>query len=157
MSKKGFVVVEVAYEYNDEIHYTTGQASGHPIHIYTSFEKAEKEAKTLNAQELRKQNPADFGYGLDEITDLSEEELQKELETILDVNVSIGYHAQIKFFCKGDDHRLYRAIGCDCPCTVVETSSCGFGWPKGATDEQLTKVAELLNFTFYKVVPVEID
>jgi hypothetical protein len=50
---KLYVVSEIGYEYNDEIHYPTESDDGLPVRVFRRRENAEKHAQKLNEQAIR--------------------------------------------------------------------------------------------------------
>lgn len=159
MAKKkqiAYVVVEVGYEYNDEI-YSQSESGGNPRGIYLTEEAAKEAAVRRSAEKMKIINPFEYGYGLDEISSLFEKEMEKKMSDILDADIQIGF-GNLKINCRGDNHRLYQAIGEDCPC---QPSSGRWDppWPRGATIEQLEQLSvEVFDqLSFYHVQEVDIE
>lgn len=154
----GYVVVEVGYEYNDEIYYQPESGGGKPVHMYTSKKKAEQEALQLTASKLRKVDLTTYGHDWGEISSLDFEELKKRFQDIFpDQEITMGdeSHMELSFKCGiKEHHRLYRAIERPCPCEKEKWDR----WPKDATHEQLLEVAKLLDeICFYTVEKADID
>jgi len=155
-----FVVVEVGFDYNDEVYFQPECGGGKPIHIYSSKKKAEQEAQRLTIRRLRTTNPIEFGHGWDEISSLGESDLKEKLQGVFPEHVvSMGEHMEFTIKCElTEHHRLYRAIGRKCPCEQGKDRYHRAPWPSNITDEQLLKVAELLDqISFYTVEEIDID
>lgn len=162
---KGFILTKTTFNYNDEVYFVEGDGRvGRPLTIFTDAERAKEKARLLNGQMMREINPMEYGYGFDEITSLEIEVLQQKMSDILDCDIVITdqYDPPWTINCRGEEHRLYRAIGADCPCQPAPSkySWQPAVWPKGATDEQLATVLEEcfdMIPPFFQVTEVDVD
>lgn len=69
-NKKGYVVLEVGFEYNDEINHTGNYGATYeaPNKVFLSKEKAEAQVKIQTFEKLRGLDLGSYCYGLKEIT-----------------------------------------------------------------------------------------
>lgn len=125
--QKGYIVLEVGYEYNDE-YYSTGNYGDMyeaPKKVFLDKEKAAVELRTKTLEKLRGEDLGRYnGCGLEGIC---KKGMQNE-------------------FC-----RIFKEeFGKD-------TERWEFEIPEKATDEQLTKIIECLDLDFFELVEVELD
>jgi len=88
MSEEVYILTEIEWLYNDETYSTSEQESGQPIAVYKHRENAEIALVDANAEIAQKRfgkhygGVGSFGWEIDEITNLSTEELRKGLADI---------------------------------------------------------------------------
>jgi hypothetical protein len=156
----GFVVLEVGYEYNDQTYYQPESGGGKPVHIFTSKKRAEEVALQLAATKLRNLDPTEYGNNWEDVSTIKQEELKKKLQEIFpNQKIHIGSdYMELVFKCGIEKHhRLYQAIGKECPCEK-DAKRHGSHWPGDVTNEQLLRVAALLNgMELYVVEEIDID
>jgi hypothetical protein len=123
---KGYVILEVGYEYNDEVYSTGnyGEQFEAPNEVYTDKDKAKAEMSVRANKQLRGLSLAHYGYGLDEITN-DEQELITFFKDEFNIEV--------------DDEDFYD-----------------MDVPSSATDEQLEKLQGLLTLKFFRLKEVEL-
>jgi hypothetical protein len=123
---KGYVILEVGYEYNDEIYHAGyyGDSFEAPNEVYTDKDKADAELTKRTNDKLRGLELGYYCYGIDEITN-HEEELIKFLneELKMETNMDEFYDVSI---------------------------------PSSATDEQLEKLQKLITLNFFQLKEVEL-
>ena len=159
--KMGYVVLEAGYEYNDEIYYQPEGGGGNPKAIYFDKSEAIKEVVRLSANALRARNPMDFGYEFADVSSLPVLEAATIMGNILDADITFSeeHHPPWFIACRREKHRLYTAIGEDCPCQPEDESPWGPPpWPRGVTDKQLAEIASEVfdRISFFYVNDVEI-
>ena len=122
----GYVILEVGYEYNDEIYHSgyNGDSYEAPKEVFTDKEKAKAEMVLRTNKHLRGLSLGHYCYGLDEITH-REEDLIKFFNDEFSVDLS------------GDDYYEMDV-------------------PTSATDGQLAKLQELIHLKFFKLQEVEL-
>lgn len=70
-----YTIVEIDFQYNDEVYYPTEQNSGKPIELYTSLENAKSRLDELNKNKIsslmsdKYDGISGYGYGWDEVID----------------------------------------------------------------------------------------
>ncbi len=125
--KKGYIVLEVGFEYNDE-YYSTGNYGATyeaPKKVFTDKEKAIIELNKKTFEKLRGEDLGRYGGdGLDGIckkgmNDMFSKICQEEFDIVVD-----DYDIEI---------------------------------PEDATDEQLSKIVECLDLEFFELVEVDLD
>jgi hypothetical protein len=120
---KAYAVVERGFEYNDEIFVV--EEGGAPRAVYLDKKQAVQAASQRNAEMFRKSNPMAFCYDLDQITDLTPEELSARISKILGTDFEwpdAGFDIEERIF------------------------------PESATDEQMLAITKLFTLNFYYVV-----
>jgi len=122
---KKYVVMEIGYEYNDEVMHTTEGDYGTPRRIYSSKEKAEEVIKNLTISKYKSEEIAYYYYDMDELIQIDIDKFKMECYKILGEE---GW--------EGIDFERF------------EMSS---SW----TDEQIEKLSEFITLEFYKIVEVE--
>lgn len=125
--KKGYLVLEVVYKYNDEYYHTGdyGVTYEAPENIYLSKEKAEAVLKQKTFEKLREEDLGRYGgYGLESI-------------------------------CKKDKIGQFERVMMEE--FEINTDDYDLEIPNTATDEQLEKVLEYLDLEFFKLVEVEVE
>ncbi|MFK8113807.1 MAG: hypothetical protein AB8B91_16520 [Rubripirellula sp.] len=78
---KVFVIVERGFEYNDEVFHLNDEAA--PQKVFLDKTSALRAAEQQNAGQLRQYNPLAFCYGIEEISSLSQEQIQARVREIL--------------------------------------------------------------------------
>lgn len=125
--QKGYIVLEVGFEYNDEYYHTGSYGATYeaPKKVFTDKEKAMVELHKKTFEKLRGEDLSRYnGDGLDGIC---KEGMQDE-------------------FC-----RIFKEeFDKDAEEWELEI-------PKKATDEQLMKIIECLDLEFFELVEVELD
>ena len=127
--KKGYIVLEVGYEYNDEYYHTGNYGATYeaPEKVFTDKEKANDELKQKTFEKLR--GGEDLGrYNGDWLDGICKDGMQDEFAKIFKEEFDI------------DVEKKYEAVV-----------------PKKATDEQLMKIIECLDLEFFELVEVELD
>lgn len=125
--QKGYIILEVGYEYNDEYYHTGsyGETYEAPNKVFLSKEKAEAELRIKTLEKLRGE---DLGrYNGDGIDGISKKGMQDELAEILKKEFNI------------DAEEYEMEI------------------PSDATDEQLDKVLECLDLNFFELIEIEVE
>jgi hypothetical protein len=126
--KKGYVVLEVGYEYNDEYYHTGNYGTTYeaPKKVFISHEKAEEEFIRLTTNKLRGE---DLGrYGEEGVRGICKDGKADEFMEIFR-----------REFDKVIDEYDEIAI------------------PQKATDEQLAMIIECLEIEFFEIVEIEIE
>lgn len=127
-TNKGYVVLEVGWQYNDEYHHTGnyGVTYEAPKKFYTKFENAVEEYKKQNFEMLRTERLCKYTSGnWDSLCNKGmADQFRKLFLEEFEIDVEEDY-----------DFRI----------------------PKTATDEQLTKILECLKIKFFEIVEIEID
>lgn len=71
MTKTLYTVIEIGYEYNDEIMYQPESGGGTPLVAYTTKERAQKEVDALNKKSImdliNDSELNQYGYGWDDL------------------------------------------------------------------------------------------
>lgn len=127
--QKGYMVLEVGYEYNDE-YYSTGNYGNMyeaPKKVFSNKQAAQEE---LERQTIEKLKGEDLGrYNGDGLDGICEKGMQDE-------------------FCKIFKTEFDRDLDDD----EYEIEI-----PKTATDEQVKKIMECLRLTFFELIEIEIE
>lgn len=125
-SKQGYAVLEVGYEYNDEVYHTGNYGATYeaPKNIFTDKEAAEKAAKEASITKLRGTSLGHYGYGPDEFTN-DPDGLAEFFQKTWDIEIAV------------DDWDEWSI-------------------PSSATDEQLLAIQDMINLEFFTVKPVTI-
>lgn len=126
----GYVVVQVGYDYNDEI-YSRSDSGGNPTKIYLNYQKAQAEVNRLNMQELLTCEIGQYAYDLEDIIiDMAEfEKILRKYDTKNSLDMDDSY-ALSEWF---------------------TTNS------KKFSSEDMVKVCTLISLNFYELVEVEFD
>jgi hypothetical protein len=125
--EKGYLVLEVGYEYNDEYYSTGNYGTTYeaPKKVFLNEETAMAELKQKTFEKLRGE---DLGrYGGDGLDGICKKNTQDEFSKI----------CQEEF--------------------GIDTDEYDIEIPKDATDEQLMKIIECLKLEFFKLVEVELN
>ena len=125
--KKGYVILEIGWEYNDETYHTSNYGTTYeaPTTVYTDLEKAKEKAKELEYKSFRGEMIFIYGY---------------EIEDILTVDTATFVKEWNEMFNKELDLEDYWNDEV----------------PRDATDEQIEKLMEMVNVRFYEVKEIEI-
>lgn len=126
MSKR-FVVMKTGYEYNDEYYTQHDEGQGKPHKVYKNKKKAIADAKVLNAKEFDGLDVSSYGYDLEDVSNLAEEDFMEEWKQI---------------------------TGHECP---FDFEGGGGEIPLGLPQDQLEKIAELFSLKFYYIEEVDSD
>lgn len=125
--EKGYLVLEVGYEYNDEYYSTGSYGTTYeaPKKVFLNEETAMAELKQKTFEKLRGE---DLGrYGGDGLRGICKKNMEDEFSKI----------CQEEF--------------------DIDTDEYDIEIPKTATDEQLMKIIECLKLEFFKLVEVDLD
>lgn len=126
--QKGYIVLEVGFEYNDE-YYSTGNYGATyeaPKKVFLEQEKAMEELKQKTFEKLKGE---DLGrYNGDWLDGICKDGMQDEFVKIFKEEFGIDIEDEYE----------------------VEV-------PKKATDEQLNKILECLDLKFFELVEVDLD
>lgn len=127
-NKKGYLVLEVGWEYNDEYYHTGNYGTTYeaPNKVYLDWDEAEKEYKKKNFEMLITERLSKYTSGGWE--ELCEKGMADQFRTLLLTEFEIDVE---------DDY--------------------DFRIPKTATEEQLTKILECLKVKFFEIVEIEIE
>lgn len=95
---KGYVILEVGFEYNDEIYHTGnyGETYEAPSKVYTNKDKAEAELVKLTNEKLRGEYIDRYGYGVDEFAKDEDEFIEfwkKEFDPNVDYDFKVPVNA----------------------------------------------------------------
>lgn len=125
--KKGYIVLEVGYEYNDEYYSTEGDRYEAPKKVFVDKEKATVELNKKLFERLRGEDLGRYnGDGLRGVCKKGmEDDFCRIFKEEFDMDIS-------------DEDYEYEI-------------------PKKATDEQLAKILECLDLDFFELVEVELD
>lgn len=125
--KKGYVILEIGYEYNDEIYHTGnyGESYEAPNKIYTDKVKADADLVTKNLEKFKGLELGYYCYGIDEITH--------------------------------DEQGLIDFLNNELKMNVKEDEFWDVHLPNDMTDEQCKALMKLINLEFYTIHEVEIE
>ena len=76
---KAYVVMEVGWEYNDEVYYTTEDKAGKPSVVYKDKNKAEEVCRKCNIDKLLQEDLIHYCYDIDDVLEPGFEEYVKEI------------------------------------------------------------------------------
>lgn len=162
---KLYIIVDITFDYNDEIYSSVEGNGGEPIRAFKKREKAQAACRQLNFEKLRGLNLNEYCYGIDDICNDSRalykllhgepEEILLESK-VLDVtckkcNKPIPYiESSFCTFCGSEitfhTVKTKKTVGHD---------SDDFTIPSDLSDEKLVEVLNLINIEFYKVVDID--
>lgn len=129
--KKGYVVLQSGWEYNDEVYMSTD--GGTPLKVFADRGDAERYAQKMTLEELRKlprDGLASYGYDWGEVFESSDEEKTSKL--------------------------LAEAFGRK-RFNLEDWWADGASIPEKISDENLQKVESAIILQFYEVVEVDVD
>lgn len=125
--QKGYIVLEVGFEYNDEYYSTGNYGTTYeaPKKVFLNEETAMTELRQKTFEKLRGEDLG--GYGENGLESICKKNMQDEFSKICQEEFDI------------DTDEYYIEI------------------PKTATDEQLSKLVECLKINFFELIEVDLD
>lgn len=127
--KKGYVILKKGFEYDDNIYNEVD--GGKPSLIVFDKEDADQKVYELNIQEYKQLNLSDYGYGMDEVLKVDEEDYLAYNKSLVEKYGEIPNQGGWD----RTEHRLH---------------------PK-ANEEESKKYSKMVNISFYEMVETDID
>ena len=130
MGRAAYVVMERGAEYNDEI--MSPDVAGEPGVVYLDRGEAARAAASKNAEWYRENNILDYCYNLKEVTEHSQEELERRIAEILGRPYRMPNDGEPSFAAMEDP--------------LVDGS---------VTEEQMLRIADLFTLKFFYVAETQ--
>ena len=129
-STTAFLVLERSIDYDDSI-FELCSGFGRPANLHLTKESAQKSLELENARILRQQHPFAFGYGHEDVLNVTVDQFEESVSAILGKTFKVP------------DEDGYRLLA-----PMV---------PKKTSDENLLEISKMIRLEFFEIVEVKLN